>query len=115
MSKLGIKPIEAGISVNLAVADGLLLHDNDLRINLLDYTNALAKCLSESFALAAETGYVTPENIESLLTRAHKNSIALAMESGYITDSTIGQSLAQCTANALALQTELTKKGFKLE
>jgi hypothetical protein len=37
------------------------------------------------------------------------------MESGYITDSTIGQSLAQCTANALALQTELTKKGFKLE
>jgi len=50
----------------------LLLHDNDLRINLLDYTNALAKCLSESFALAAEIGYVTPENIESLLTRAHK-------------------------------------------
>ena len=72
MSKLGIKPIEAGISVNLAVAEGLLLHDNDLRINLLDYTNGLAKCLSESFALAAETGYVTPENIESLLMRAQQ-------------------------------------------
>ena len=72
MSKLGIKPIEAGISVNLAVAEGLLLHDNDLRINLLDYTNGLAKCLSESFALAAETGYVTPENIESLLMKAQQ-------------------------------------------
>lgn len=115
MSKLGIKPIEAGISVNLAVAEGLLLHDNDLRINLLDYTNGLAKCLSESFALAAETGYVTPENIESLLMKAQQNSIALAVESGYLTDSTIGQSLAKCTANVLALQAELTKKGYKSE
>ncbi len=113
MSKLGIKPIEAGISVNFAVTEGLLLHDNELRINLIDYTNGITKCLHESFALAAEAGYVTAENIKSLLTRAQQNSIALAVESGYLTDSTIAISLSKCTVNALALEAELIKKGYK--
>ena len=115
MSKLGIKPIEAGISVNLAVSEGMLLTDSDLRINLEDYTTGLAKCLIESFALAAEAGYVTTENIKSLLIKAQQNSIMLAIESGYLTDITIGHSLAKCTANALALQAELAKKGYKPE
>lgn len=115
MSKLGIKPIEAGISVNLAVSEGMFLTDSDLRINLEDYTTGLAKCLVESFALAAEAGYVTTENIKSLLIKAQQNSIMLAIESGYLTDTTIGHSLAKCTASALALQAELAKKGYKPE
>ena len=34
MSKLNIKPIEAGIALNFAIAAGLLLRESDLKINL---------------------------------------------------------------------------------
>jgi large subunit ribosomal protein L10 len=112
LSKVGIKPIEAGISVNFAIAEGLVLQDNDLRINLSDYVDGLVKCVAESFALATETGYVTTENIGLLLTKAQQDAVALSMESGYATRSTIGQLLVKCTANATALGAVLIKKGY---
>jgi large subunit ribosomal protein L10 len=112
LSKVGIKPIEAGISVSFAIAEGLVLHDNDLRINLSEYSQGFAKCVAESFALATETGYVTAENIGLLLTKAQQNAVALSMESGYVTESTTVQLLAKCNANASALEAVLVKKGY---
>ncbi|HEY7572186.1 MAG TPA: 50S ribosomal protein L10 [Nitrososphaeraceae archaeon] len=112
LNKVGIKPIEAGISVSFAIAEGLVLHDNELRIDLSEYSEGLAKCVAESFALATETGYVTAENIGFLLIKAQQNAVAVSMESGYVTESTIGQLLAKCTTNASALEAVLIKQGY---
>ena len=41
MSKLNIKPIEAGITLNFAIDAGLLLKESDLKINLKQYRNEM--------------------------------------------------------------------------
>src|ERR671910_883846 len=39
MSKLNIKPIEAGISVIFAISEGFVFNESDLNINLTEYKN----------------------------------------------------------------------------
>ena len=47
MSRLNIKPIEAGITLNFAIAAGLLLRESDLKINLEEYRNELSRSFQE--------------------------------------------------------------------
>ena len=48
MSKLNIKPIEAGISVAFAISDGLIFNESELSINLKEYKNEIDKIISRS-------------------------------------------------------------------
>jgi len=48
MSKLNIKPIEAGISISLAIAEGLVLKENDLKINLAEYREDLIRAFHKA-------------------------------------------------------------------
>jgi large subunit ribosomal protein L10 len=63
MSKLNIKPIEAGIALNFAIAAGLLLRESDLKINLDQYRNEISRSFQEALALATEAGYLTLETL----------------------------------------------------
>ena len=55
LSKLNIKPIEAGIVVNYALSDKLVFEEKDLRINLNEFRNELSRAHNESIALAIES------------------------------------------------------------
>ncbi len=103
MSKLNIRPVEAGISVSLAIADGLLLRENDLKINLADYRNELAQALHQAISLAMEAVYPTPETVSGLLLGANQNAILLATRSSYLSADTIGSLLALANKHAQTL------------
>ncbi|MER3407573.1 MAG: 50S ribosomal protein L10, partial [Nitrososphaera sp.] len=70
LSKLNIKPIEAGIAVNFAIAEGLLFKEADLRINLQEYRDELIRSFQQALTLATEAGYMTPETVKPLLAKA---------------------------------------------
>ena len=89
MSKLNIKPIEAGISISLAIAEGLVLKENDLKINLTEYREEFARSFHEAVSLAIETSYSTVETITHLLVRAYQNATALATDSGYLSPDNV--------------------------
>jgi large subunit ribosomal protein L10 len=113
MSKLNIKPIEAGITLNFSIAAGLVLRESDLKINLEEYHNEMSRSFQEALALAMEAGYITPETIVPLLLKAHQKATALSSESGYISKDTIGLVIPMAQSKALTVGNEAKKRGYE--
>ena len=112
LSKLNVKPIEAGISVNFAIAEGLQFKEQDIRLNLDEYKEELARSFAQALALATEAGYMTPETVTPLLVKAHQQAISLAAEAGYLTSETAGFVLPRAQMHAHAIANKAKEKGY---
>jgi large subunit ribosomal protein L10 len=115
LSKLNVKPIEAGIAVNFAIAEGLIFKEQDLRINLEEYRNELVKSFQQALALATEVGYMTPETVKPLLVKADQQAKSLAAEAGYVTPETADFVLPRAQAKAQAVASKAKEKGYSAQ
>ena len=114
MSKLDIKPIEAGIAINSAISEGLFFKESDLKIDLMEYRNQFERSFREAIALSIEASYITTETVKPLLVRAQRSATALAAESGYMSSDTVDLVLQRAQIKAEILKAEANKKGYKL-
>jgi len=112
MSKLNIKPIEAGISISLAIAEGMVLKENDLRINLDEYRDELSRSFHAAISLAIESCYPNTETIAYLIRKANQNAMALATQSGYLSPDTVQIILAKANANSQIIANQVKNKGY---
>ena len=112
LSKLNVKPIEAGISVNFAIAEGLQFKEQDLKLDLEGYKEELARSFAQALVLATEAGYMTPETVTPLLIKAHQEAISLAAEAGYVTSETAGFVLPRAQMQAQAIANKAKEKGY---
>ncbi|HEY9405823.1 MAG TPA: 50S ribosomal protein L10 [Nitrososphaera sp.] len=112
LSKLNVKPIEAGISVNFAIAEGLQFKEQDLKLDLEGYKEELARSFAQALALATEAGYMTPETVTPLLIKAHQEAISLAAEAGYVTSETAGFVLPRAQIQAQAIANKAKERGY---
>lgn len=112
MSKLNIKPVEAGISVSIAIANGLLLRENDLKINLDEYGKELAISFQQAISLAMEAAYPIPETIRGLVLKTHQNAMSLAIQSGYVSSDTIVSLLSRASNDGQILEELVKKVGY---
>ena len=103
LSKLDVKPVEAGISLDTAIADGALYAKDEMVIDVEKYRKAFTHAHQEALSLSIEIGYVTKENIMLLLSKASQGAKSLAVEAGYLTDETKEQVLQKAHAHARAL------------
>jgi len=103
LSKLDVKPVEAGISLDTAIADGVLYAKDEMVIDVEKYRKAFAQAHQEALSLSIEIGYVTKENIIPLLSKASQGAKSLAIEAGYLTDETKEYALQKAHAQARAL------------
>jgi large subunit ribosomal protein L10 len=115
MSKLNIKPIEAGIAVNSAIAEGLLFEESDLKIDLKEYRKEFERSFRDAIALSIEAGYITTETVKPLLVRAQHDAVALAAESGYMSSDTAEFVLRRAYTKAKILKDETKKKGYDFQ
>ena len=112
LSKLNVKPIEAGISVNFAIAEGLIFKEQDLRINLDEYKEDLVRSFEQALSLATEAGYMTAETVKPLLVKAQQQARSLAAEAGYLTPETAGFVLPRAQVQAQAVANKAKEKGY---
>ena len=112
LSKLNVKPIEAGISVNFAIAEGLVFQDRDLLINLDEYKDELVRSFEQALALATEAGYMIPQTVKPLLVKAQYHARSVASEAGYLTSETANFMLPKAYAQAQAVANKLQQKGY---
>jgi large subunit ribosomal protein L10 len=103
LSKLDVKPVEAGISLDSAVAEGIIYAKDEMVIDVEKYRTAFAQAHQEAIALSMEIGYVTKENITPLLAKAAQGARSVAIEAGYFTDETKESILQKANAQAKAL------------
>ena len=114
LSKLNIKPIEAGIVVNYAIADKLVFAENDLRININEIKNELSRSYNESISLAVESSYFTRESMGYLLSKASRQAQSLALESNYLSKDTAAQIISTEEIKAQNLVNKLKNKGYSV-
>jgi len=103
LSKLDVKPVEAGISLDSAIAEGIIYAKDEMVIDVEKYRHAFAQAHQEALALSIEIGYVTKENIILLIAKAAQGARSVAIETGYLTDETKEQVLQKAHENARAL------------
>ena len=107
LSKLDVKPVEAGIVLNSALEENTVYNQEELVIDVEKYRDAFAKAHQEAMALSIEIGYVTKENVNVILAKAAQHARSLAIESGYLTEETKKQTLQKAHAQASALTRKL--------
>lgn len=112
LSKMNIKPIEAGIVVNYALEDKLVFAENDLRIDLKEFRNELSRSHKESISLAVESSYFTKESMGYLLSKASGHAQSLAIESNYMSKETAGQIISLSVLRANNIAAQLKNKGY---
>lgn len=107
LSKLDVKPVEAGITLSAALEENAIYNQEELVIDIEKYRESFARAHQEALALSIEVGYVTKENVNSILARAAQHARSLAIESGYLTEETKRQTLQKGHAQATALASKL--------
>lgn len=112
LSRLNIKPIKAGLSIFMASADGLLLLQKDIVIDLEQYRSDVSQAAQEALGVAIEASYVTPETLPLLIAKAFRGAERVAGESGYLTKETSDVVLGLAEQQARALLNALKSKGY---
>jgi large subunit ribosomal protein L10 len=114
LSKLNIKPVEAGIAINCAIAEGLFFDEKDLKIDLIEYINELNASFSSAIALSMEAAYPTAETAALLISKAQGSARTLADEAGYISADNIHLVLTSAQIKAKSLANAAAKNGFAI-
>ncbi|MFQ5969113.1 MAG: 50S ribosomal protein L10 [Nitrososphaerales archaeon] len=112
LGKLGIKPVKAGMSIYLALQEGVVYRDEDLRIDIEQVAQELLTSFNAALSLAVNASYATKESIEHLVRKAFGNARSLAVNSGYSTSETIKEALYGAHLKSLALYESLKKSGY---
>ncbi len=113
LSKLDIKPIEAGVAVNFAISEGLEFKEKDLKIILEEYIQELVKSYQEALVLSVEAVYFNKESMPLILLKAKQHALSLSSESGYLSPETTGIVIAKANSVADNLSRQLDSKGYK--
>jgi len=107
LSKLGIKPVEAGLIMKAVYDDGLIITEDQLRIDLDEIKRNVQKACADAFNLSLNTAYPTPENIELLLHIAFQQAFSLSLNAAVPTNETIMHLLRKAHMEALNLNAKI--------
>jgi large subunit ribosomal protein L10 len=89
LSKLGMKPMEAGLSIVRAFDGGTVLNPDDLVFDIESYKSDLAEACRDAIALSVETEYVLPETAPMIIGSAYREALYLANEAEFPTSENI--------------------------
>lgn len=109
LSKLGIKPVEAGISMKVVYDDGLIITQEQLQLDINGVKQDIEKAHSNAFALSLSVAYPTRENITVLLQIAHRGAYALSINAAIPTRETVADLIRKAHMQMLSLSSRLPK------
>ena len=113
LSKLGIKAVEAGLSMRAAYDEGLMVLENQLRIDVNATRKSILDSQSEAFALAIGVAYPAADTIKSLLQVAHQKATALSVSAGIVTKDTVADLIRRATAEMTSLNSAVEQAKSK--
>jgi len=79
LSKLGIKPVEAGLAMKIAFDEGLIITEEQLRLDVDGTRKNVESAFADAFALSLSVAYPTEDNMVTLLQIAHREAYSLSV------------------------------------
>ncbi|MFH1327808.1 MAG: 50S ribosomal protein L10 [Candidatus Bathyarchaeota archaeon] len=113
LSKLGLKPMEVGLTLDAAYEAKVIYPAELLRIDLNATSNELKEAVSEAFNLAANADYPTTETLPISLVKCVTEARNLRMSAMIIDEETLPPILSKSYNEMNALQAKLSEKGWK--
>jgi large subunit ribosomal protein L10 len=107
LSKLGIKPVESGLALTAAFDEGLIVTQQQLKLDLDGTKQDIENAFAESFALSLSISYPTEETMVALLQIAHKEAYALSIGAAIPAKETIEDLIRKAHAEMLSLSSKL--------
>jgi large subunit ribosomal protein L10 len=107
LSKLGIKPVEAGLIMKVAFDDGLIITQEQMQIDISKTKQNIEKAHSSAFALSLSIAYPTPENTVMLLQVAHREAYLLSLNAPAPTKETMADLIRKAHMEMLSLSSRL--------
>jgi large subunit ribosomal protein L10 len=108
LSKLGMKPMEAGLSLSHAYDHGLVLGPNDLAFDLEQMKNDFASAARMAFGIAVEANMMLPETAPVIISKAYRQAVAVSVESAFFTKETAQFIIQKAYANMNALSSAVS-------
>ncbi len=109
LSKLGIKPVEAGLAMKIAFDEGLIITQEQLRLDIEGTRRTVESAYADAFALSLGIAYPTSENAVTLVQIAHQQAYSLSVNGAIPTKETIGDLIRRAHMEMLSLSSRLPK------
>lgn len=111
LSKLGIKPVEVGLTLRAAYDEGLIITEEQLRLDLEGVRRGIEEAYTSALSLSLGAAYPLPENVDLLLLMAHQRACQLALYAGVFNPSTVADLVRKAHAEMLSLSGRLNSSG----
>ena len=103
LSRLGVKPVETGLSLISAYSDGTVIAGEDLKLDLGEYRRRIIEAASNALNLAVNANIPTRESLPFIIARAYLEARLLAVEAEYPDKEIIRESIISAHLKALKL------------
>ncbi len=107
LSKLGIKAVEAGLSLKAVYDDGVLLAEDQLRLDLDKTRSDVEEAYKAALYLSINSAYPMAENITILLRKAHQEAYSLSINEDIPTQETVLDILRKAYLHMSSLKSRL--------
>jgi large subunit ribosomal protein L10 len=108
LSKLGIKPVEAGLAMKIAFDEGLIITQEQLKIDVDATRKTVESAYADAFALSLSVAYPTADSMVALLQVAHREAYALSIGAAVPTRETIEDLVRKAHAEMLSLSSRVS-------
>lgn len=112
LSRLGIKPVRAGLSVSAAWHRGLIFHEKDLKLDLDEYRRSIQDAYLNAKALALGASYPTKESLPLIISKFEAEARSLAIASGYPSKEVMADILRKYNSETMVLYSKLRDRGY---
>jgi large subunit ribosomal protein L10 len=109
LSKLGVKAVEAGLSMNAVLDEGLIIGGDLLKVDVEATRKSIEQNYQDAFALSLTIVYPTTENIDALLQNAHQEAFILALSAAVPVKETIADLIRKAHTEMLSLNSAAEK------
>ncbi len=109
LSKLGMRPVEIGLTLKAAYEDGLVIPEEQLLFDLEQVRQSFNEAHMRALSLSVNVAYPLPDNLPILLQLAHQKAFTLALNASIPTADTISALLNRAHVEMLSLSTTLAK------
>ncbi|MCK4327539.1 MAG: 50S ribosomal protein L10 [Candidatus Diapherotrites archaeon] len=103
LSKLGLKPMEVGMTLEAALENGMIFTSEILDISEEETLSNIQKAYMSGFNLAFNAGYFMKENIETFLQKASTEARNLGVEASILDKGIVEDLLAKGEMQAKAI------------
>jgi len=107
LSKLGIKPVEVGLTLKVVYDDGIILTEEDLKLDIDEFRRSVEAAHQYAFNLSLEAAIALPENISYLIRKANQEAYSLALNAEITSKDTIDDLIRKANTEMSSLSKKL--------